>query len=174
MKTYYIYIDESGDIGDPKRKGSSLDFSMAACICDKGDILNINMFVNNLIIRIKKKELKYSKMSKEDRIYILSMLNKLNLNIKSVYFKKNKFKHKDILEISFNELIKLIKVDKKHKIKVIIDGDENKFYRKIYTNILKIYFKNFKIKFANSAKTPLLQVSDFFAGYEREKRSKDI
>jgi hypothetical protein len=171
---YYIYIDESGDSGDPKKKGSSLDFSMSACICGKNYVSDISSKVSDLILLLNKKELKYSKISKKDKLYSLTYLNKLKLNIKSVYFKKNRFIHKDIFEISFEELIKRLDIDKKSTVKFIIDGDENKFYRKMYEKIIKRYYKNFKLKFANSVKTPILQVSDFYAGYEREVKSKSI
>ena len=171
---YYIYIDESGDSGDPKKTGSSFDFSMSACICNKNDILDISSKVNDLIEFINKKELKYSKISKKDKVYSLKYINKLNLNIKSVYFNKNKFIHKDIVEISFEELIKRLGLDRKSTLKFVIDGDENKFYRKMYSKIIKRYYKHFKIKFANSVKTPLLQVADFYAGHKRENRSKNI
>jgi len=174
MQTYYIYIDESGDIGDPRKKGASLDFSMSACVCKKENILKISCLVHELVVGVNKREIKFSKSTKKEKTYILKHLNRLHLNIKSVYFKKNRFLYKDILEISFEELIKKINIDHILPVKVIIDGDENKFYRKIYTKILKRYFKNFKLKFANSVKTPLLQVADFYAGYERENMTKDI
>jgi hypothetical protein len=166
----YIFIDESGDIGNPKKEGTSSDFSMCACVCKKELIDKIDNIVFLTLSNINKTEIKYSKLSKKYKKIIKSIFKKFDINIKTVYLvKRNNFHADNLLKNSFDLLISGLKIDKKEKVKIIIDGMENSHYRKIYSKILNKYFDKYVLYFRNSHKTPMLQVADFYAGLCRDK-----
>lgn len=164
----YIFIDESGNLGKIGNGMSSTDFSMVAIVCPSQ---NIDLFIDRvklLITKIKKKELKFSKLSTKEIITTYNFLEKLNLNYTSVYYKKTSIHYGEVLlKEAFNNLISKIEIPKNEKIKVFIDGTENAYFRKIYEPIIRKKFTRVTMKFANSMKTPIIQVADFYAGYRR-------
>lgn len=167
----YIFIDESGDTGNTDKEGTSSDFSMSACICDKLVLKEYNDFIISILDKLKRKEIKYSKLSKKDKDYVILKFKKLDVKIQTVYFKKkyNLFTE-NLLKHSFNELISKLNIDKKQKVKVVVDGLENSYYRKLYSKILDKYFDRYTLYLKNSQKTPMLQVADFYAGLARLKK----
>lgn len=164
----YIFIDESGDPGELHEPGATADFAMAACVCYSENIDEINNQIKNFTTRLKKKELKFSKFSSQEAGLMKKFLKKLNLEYFSVYTKKTAAFHGDrLLKSVFHDLVQSITVATQGKVKIFIDGFENAYFRKIYEPILRKKFPRSVMKFANSIKTPLIQVADFYAGYRR-------
>ncbi len=164
----YILIDESGDIGNPENSANSKDFALSACICDSKNMDKVSEHVEKFVIRLKKKELKFSKMSPSEIRITKLFLSSLTIDHVSVYFVKNKTFHgKYFLEIIIRDLLNKIEIDPTEKVKLFIDGVENKFYRKIYESAMRKRFPKSQLKFANSIKKPLIQVADFYAGHTR-------
>lgn len=167
----YIFIDESGDTGNPEKEGTSSDFSMSACICDKAVLKESNDFIVFILDKLKRKEIKYSKLSKKDKDFVTLKLKKLDIKVKTVYFKKKYDLYTEhLLKYSFDELICKLNIHKDEKVKIIVDGLENSYYRKLYSKILDKYFDRYTLYLKNSQKTPMLQVADFYAGLARVRR----
>ncbi len=165
----YIFIDESGDIGNPETLGNSKDFSLAACICDSNDTEELSEEITKFGIRLKKKEIKFSKMSRQETPIIKSLLAKTSIVQVSAYGLKTKWHHgKMFLQNIFKELVEKLPIDDNEKVKVFMDGSENAFFRKIYEPIIRKRFPNATLRFANSLKKPLIQVADFYAGQRRK------
>lgn len=57
---------------------------------------------------------------------------------------------------------------------IFIDGSENSFFRKMYEPIIRGKFPRARVKFANSIKTPMIQVTDFYAGYTRKNKGRQV
>lgn len=164
----YIFIDESGDIGNPAILENSKDFSLAACVCDNEKIDYLISQIKQFNTKFKKKEMKFSKFSKTERVLCKKFLKNLTIKNSSVYRKKSLTNYGDsFLKSTFQELINNINISTKGKLKVFIDGTENAHFRKIYEPILRKKFPKATLQFANSIKTPLVQVADFYAGYRR-------
>ena len=164
----YVFIDESGDSGEISENGSTSDFTMAACICYGENIDYLNSEIKRLSIRLRKKEIKFSKLSQEDVVIVKGFFKKLQIEHIVIYSRKTINYHGDILLRGiFQELVSNIKITKKEKVKFFIDGSENAYYRKIYEPIIRKYFSHALLKFANSIKAPMIQVADFYAGHRR-------
>ncbi len=163
----YVFIDESGDTGKPKQEGSSASFCMSVCICSDKDIEKLSLKILALVAHIGKKEIKYSKLSRDHKIYVIKEIEKLKIKSYCVYSSKNGVYLNSLLKDTFQDLVQKLAQHKEEKVKFIIDGEENSFYRKIYTDVISMYFKKYTLKFANSRKTPLLQVADMYAGMRR-------
>lgn len=166
----YLFIDESGDIGNPEVLGNSRDFSLACCI---GYIENIDYLsheIQKMKLRLKKKEIKFPRLSSKEIILMHQFLKKLEVEKFSVYSTKTKINYGPLfLKGVIFELMVLISIRKNEKIKVFIDGPDNAYYRKIYEPIIKKKFPRAVVKFANSMKTPMIQVADFYAGHRRKE-----
>lgn len=170
----YIFIDESGDTGNPSIIGTTNSFSMCAVICYIENIEFLSNEIKKLVIDLKKKEVKYSKLSDRQKILVGKYFSKLEIEKICTYEnKKSNSYNENLLKTSFENLLREIKIDKIIKLKFVVDGDENAYYRKTYTKIIEKYFTNFTLKFGNSIKTPMLQVADFYAGEIRFK-NKDL
>jgi hypothetical protein len=144
---FYLFIDESGDTGNPGPQGTSKDFAMSICMCTDEQIERLSKEVLKICSKIKKKEIKYSRLSEADKMYVTKGINKLGIEHYAQYYKKTARLNK-----------------------AVIDGDENSHHRKIYTYILDRYFDRFTLKFGNSQKTPMLQVADVYAGICRKNK----
>lgn len=167
----YVFIDESGNLGRPGQGMTSDDFSMVAIICPSQDIEFLIDKVKRLVIRIKKKEIKFSKLSTKEVRITNKFLDNLNIKYVAVYSNKTDFSYGEmLLRKVFSELILNIKISQKEKIKVFIDGTENAYFRKIYEPVVRKKFPRASVKFANSIKTPMIQVADFYAGYYRKSK----
>lgn len=169
----YVFIDESGDVGDPNNKVNSRDFSMAACIAYSENIEYLSNQIKESIFRAKKKEFKFSKMSENEVKKLKSFLTKLDIEYVMIYKSKTSYHFgQSLLKQVFEELINSLNIYKGEKIKVFVDGIENAYYRKIYEKILRKNFTHVVLRFANSQKTPMIQVADFYAGYCRRKNNQ--
>lgn len=165
----YIFIDESGDIGNPNTRGNSRDFSLAACLCSSYNIEYFMKKINQLRVRLKKKELKFSKISIREKNIANDYIQRLFIEHYSVYrIKSNNHYGPDFLKDVFRELLLTIPEIKTEKVKVFVDGNENSHFRKIYEPPIRIRLPKATLHFANSIKTPLIQVADFYAGQRRK------
>ncbi len=165
----YLFIDESGDTGNPAIVENSKDFSLAACVCGNEDIDHLITQVKRLNTRLKKKEIKFSKLSAKEKIISKEFLRKLSFETYTTYSRKTLTNYGGtFLRNTFEELVSKINTDKKGKVKVFMDGTENAHFRKIYEPIIRKRFPKAVLQFANSIKTPLIQVADFYAGQRRK------
>ncbi len=164
----YVFIDESGDIGNPEVRGNSQDFSLAACICRQEDIEAAMTSIKKLRIRLKRKEIKISKLSSQEIRIVNNHFKELKFEHVSVYGNKNNHFHgRQFLKHMVSELMTLSGIDSREKVKVFVDGNENAFFRKIYAPTIKKHFPHSVLKFVDSIKTPLIQAVDFYAGQRR-------
>lgn len=164
---YYILIDESGDIGNPKIEANSKDFTLAAFICSTQNIEHLSEQVTQLKTRLKKKEIKYSKLSQKEIQIVEEFLKENPIITISVYAAKDQVYGKEFLKNLFKELIEKIPVSHHLKTKFFIDGTENAFFRKLYTPLIKSKFSKSSLHFANSINKSLIQIADFYAGKRR-------
>jgi hypothetical protein len=167
----YVFIDESGDTGEIHVPGASQDFVMAGCFCYLDHVDIFSGQIKEIIEKTKKKELKYSKMNKSEIDFMTKFIETRNINHISVYTEKTPFYYGDkLLSNCFTELLDRIPINQSgvEKIKIFIDGKENAKLRKIYEPIMRKRFPRSTLKFANSLKTPLIQIADFCAGYRRK------
>lgn len=164
----YIFIDESGDSGLIDELGTTSDFAMAACICYTENIELLNTKISKFRSRIKKKEIKFSKLSSKEMRLTKEFFGSLKIEHVTTCTEKTNYEHsRDLLHDTFENLISKIKITKKENITVFIDGTENAYFRKIYEPIIRKKFSRVTLKFANSMKTPMIQAADFYAGYMR-------
>jgi ribosomal protein S4E len=167
----YIFIDESGDTGNIKHMGTSSGFSMCACLCVDTQIDFVNREIEQILLYIKKKEIKYSKLSDVHKKFVVKKLKHLPITCYSYYYHKDNILCKDaLLTHVFESVIMQVLPMSGARIKIVIDGRENARYRKIYSNVLDKYIKKYILKFADSIKTPMLQIADVYAGICREKK----
>ncbi len=167
----YIFIDESGDTGNPTHKGTSKDYAICACICTDKNIEYLSKQILDILKYINKKEIKYSRLSDREKIFVVSRIDTLNIEHREFYYKKSgRLLLGDLLKYVFESVVCQVNVLAVTKIKVIIDGDENAYYRKLYSSILDKYFKKYTLKFGNSLKVPMLQVADVYVGLCRKGR----
>ncbi len=75
----YIFIDESGDTGNPEIIGTTKSFSMCATICYSENIEFLSEEIKKFILKIDKKEIKYSKLSEKQKSLASNYLNKLEI-----------------------------------------------------------------------------------------------
>lgn len=166
----YFFIDESGDSGEIHHPGSSPDFAMAACVCDSEYVEHAKGIIRKLILRLRKAEIKFSKLSWKEVPIAKRSFDSLSINNYSVYASKtSKYYSKNLIEDVFSELIQKINVNRNEKVKVFVDGSENAYFRKLYEPIIRKKFPGAVLRFANSMKTPMVQVADFYAGYRRSE-----
>ncbi len=165
----YIFIDESGDFGEMYEIGSSVDFAMAACVCHAENLEDVSWKIKKFCFKLRKKELKFSKMSSREVSQTKNFLKDLEIESFSVCIKKTRrYYGEGLLRRVFQELISNISIDENQKIKVFIDGSENTYFRKLYEPIVRKKFSRVVLKFANSMKTPMIQAADFYAGQARK------
>lgn len=165
----YIFIDESGDIGTPTLSVNSKDFSLCASICKSEDIEVLNNKLKKFIHNLNKKEIRFSRLSKKEFPNVKSFIEKLEIGHFLAYRKKTEIYHgKSFLGDILKELMVAIPTFPKEKIVIFIDGTENAQMRKLCTPIIRKRFPKATLKFANSIKTPLIQVADFYAGQRRK------
>lgn len=167
----YIFVDESGDYGGESNHGASSDFSMAAVICYTGNIDILSRDIIALRDKLNKKEIKFSKLSQNEIVLITRFLSTTNIENYSIYTEKTKnYFGERLLKNSFTELLDRVDVSSLEKVKIIIDGVENRALRKIYEPIMRKRFTRSVLRFANSQKTPLIQIADFCAGHRRRMK----
>lgn len=169
----YLFIDESGDIGDPLVVGNSQDFCLGVCVCSLENLEEVNLKVRKLMVHLKKKELRFSKLSSRDVVISKEFFKNLGIEYYTQYMRKSVSHQNDIfLKKVFGDLIYSMDKVESEKVVVFIDGTENAYFRKIYEPIIRKKFPRATVKFANSMKTPLIQVADFYAGYRRRVEKK--
>lgn len=167
----YVFIDESGDIGNPEKPESSKDFSMAACICTSEHLDNMSEQVAKFAENLRMKELKFSKMSAAEKRSVASFLKKSGIYHVSACATKKYFYHgTELLRVIFKDLVQTIEIDSSQKVKFFIDGTENSLLRKVYEPIIRERFPGAMLRFANSIKRPMIQVADFYAGQARKSK----
>lgn len=165
----YIFIDESGDIGTPTLSVNSKDFSLCASICNSEGIEEINDKIKKFVHDLNKKEIRFSRLSKKEFLNVKRYIEKLEISHFLAYRKKTELYHgKPFLRDTLKELMVAIPIFPKEKIVVFVDGTENAQIRRLYTPIIRSRFPKATLKFANSIKTPLIQVADFYAGQRRK------
>jgi len=183
-----IFIDESGDTGFKFNKGSSTNFVLALVI-----------FENDLaaeetaskIKKLRKKlnkndkfEFKFNKCNKKFRLSFLNAVKDCKFQIKAIVLKKDKINKNHFLSSTSNfynfTLAKAIQKSSKdiHKAKIKLDGYGDKEFRKNLLNYLKsqLSYKETQIiknlRFCDSSKNVLIQLSDMVAGSIRRHYDK--
>lgn len=165
----YIFIDESGDTGNPRIPTNSKDFCLGACICNLNDVDEKTQETEKFTLSLNKKELRFSKLSEKEKMLTKKFMEKLGVKNFSAYSRKTRqYYGENLLRNLVRELFESIDVSTTERVKVFLDGTENAFFRKIYESCLRAKFPDSTLRFANSIKKPLIQVADFYAGKRRK------
>jgi len=165
MEDKYIYIDESGDTGIKKEKGSSDYFVMCLVLVDGNECIQIKEKLSKIIddLNIKPREVKFSKTSFKNKLHFFKGIKSINFTAcVSVFDKLNKEKYAYYILKSLQS----VDIDDHcSNLYIIIDGiDVNTLNSKNIKDIKNIFKTNTKVMFTDSKKEIFIQLADMLSG----------
>ena len=168
----YVYIDDSGDPGLKLKRNSSKYLVIAGVFFDSvSDIARVDNIVGEMKKSLRWRsdyEFKFHKTSDRERVFFLTEISKLHLNIHVSVTKKELMKNADVFDIYNQTILRTVKQAKKDsRLLIRVDGEAGTNHVKKVKAYFRKYLPVGKIKsfaYVDSKKSNIIQLSDMIVG----------